>query len=157
MALPSNLRADYVELINAELDSIPIEQLDDVNLVIQGLRTIQNLEIDSHTNSAIADRIQSIRVYLESPEMYVQDKVNYEEFRSIILERIEAKIRELNALSLLEREDYIRVQQTRKNQAINNHKIMSERSAPEPGSEAHVLTEEEWLAESPSLPLHWSL
>ena len=42
MPLSSKLKADYVELINDRLDKIPIESIEEFNVVIQSLQNNQD-------------------------------------------------------------------------------------------------------------------
>lgn len=147
MPLTSKLRADYVELINNQLDTIKFDSLEDFVLVEQALQNIiQPMENYSQPEK-YREKMSFIEEYLQSPEDYVEHESNYSEYQQIIRERINAKILELQSLDMTQKQFYIQHQQTLRSQIQANQQTMAERRPPEPNSDSHVISEEQWHAE----------
>lgn len=147
MPLTSKLRADYIELINQQLDTIKIDSLDDFLLIQRALENIIQPSEDYVSPEKFRDKIFFIKDILQSPEDYVEHESNYNEYKQLIRERVSAKITELQSLSEVEKQVYIQNQQEQRAQSIRTQQVIAEHRPPEPGSAAHVLTEEQWLAE----------
>jgi hypothetical protein len=154
MPLTSKLRADYIELINQQLDNLSIETIEDFDLVREALSHIMLPEPRYITRStyAVPEKYQEsmdyIKSFLDEPESHVEDRANDHEYKHIIRDRITAKINELQALSEPQKQAYIQVQSNRRFQARANQATMSQHQAPAAGSEAHSLSSqqlyEEW-------------
>ncbi len=159
MALSNKLIADYVELINQTLDSIPIESLEGFDLLKTALK--ESLPKPSRfwnvfftpkvapVTEVYQSSIQYIQGFFTSPEDYVQNPADYRAFKEIIQSRIEAKIKALENLSTAEKETYIAAQKARHAQSKRNHARMSECTRPSPTSAAHT------LSETAALELQW--
>jgi hypothetical protein len=164
MPLTSELRADYIELINQQLDSLPVETLEDFDLVRGALNNIipptprylaRFFDLFSRNPTRIAvavpekyqERMDYIKNFLEKPENYVQDRANDNEYKHIIRDRITAKINEFQALSKPQKQAYIQAQSDRLTQVRANQATMSRRQAPAVGSEAHTLSTQQWFEE----------
>ena len=147
MPLSSKFKADYVEFINDQLDKIPIESIEEFNVVIQSLQNIISPISGFKVNEKYKDRMFIIKDYLNSPEDYVESEDDFDEYQQIIKDRIEKKTTELQTLNNSQRNAYIQNYQAGRNVATINQQIMAERLPPDPNSDAHVLSEEEWLAE----------
>lgn len=164
MPLTSELRADYIELINQQLDSIPIDTLEDFELVQRALSNITPPEPSYMTrfitffsrnptriNVAVPEKYQErmdyIKSFLEEPESYVQNRADDNEYKHIIRNRIAAKIHELQTLSEPQKQAYIQAQSDRLTQVRANQAIMSQHQAPAVGSEAHSLSTQQWFEE----------
>lgn len=147
MPLTSKLRADYIELINKQLDTIQIDSLEDFALAEQALQNII-LPVEGYLSpEKYREKIFFIKDYLHSPEDYVQHEQDYKEYQQIIRERIAAKAGELQSLDMTQKQSYIQHQQAQRAQTTINQQTMAQRRPPQPGSDAHVQTEDEWLAE----------
>lgn len=165
MPLTTKLIADYIELINHQLDNLLIETIDDFESVREALNHIipppapryltrfvrsfsRNL---NQTTYVVPEKYQEsmdyIKSFLEEPENYVQDRANYNQYKRIIRERIAAKIKELQNLSEPRKQAYIQAQSARRAQVTANQAIMSQHQAPTAGSGAHSLSTQQWLAE----------
>lgn len=147
MPLSNKLRADYIELINQQLDSVQITSLADFELVQQALQNILQPVEGYLVPVKFQEKVFFIKDTLQSPEDYVMHEANYNEYQEIIRERIHAKINEIQSLSEEQKQVYTQNQQEQRLQAISNQQMMAQHQSPEQGSEAHVLTEEQWHVE----------
>ncbi len=147
MPLSSKLKADYIELINDQLDKIPIESIEEFNVVIQSLQNIISPIPDFKVHEKYKDRMFIIKDYLNSAEDYVELEDDFVEYQQIIKDRIVQKTAELQTLTNAQRNAYIQNYREGRETAAINQQIMAEHLPPEPGSDAHVLSEEEWLAD----------
>jgi hypothetical protein len=143
MTSSSKIEADYVELINEALDQISIDSVADFAVVQCALQHISTPHSNYEIPTQYQERINAIREYLESPELYVQNKEDYAEFKELIKARIVSKISELESMDQNQKLSYIDAQAKRKSATTENQKIMSKSKAPKPGDAAHVLSEEE--------------
>lgn len=147
MPLSSKLKADYIEFINDQLDKIPIESTEEFNVVIQSLQNIISPIPDFKVHEKHKDRMFIIKDYLNSPEDYVELEDDFAEYQQIIKDRIAQKTAELQTLNNAQKDTYIQNYREGRDIATINHQIMAGHLPPEPGSDAHVLSEEEWLAD----------
>ena len=69
MPLSSKLKADYVEFINDQLDKIPIESVEEFNVVIKSLQNIISPIPDFKVPEKYKDRMFIIKDYLVGPEI----------------------------------------------------------------------------------------
>lgn len=147
MPLSSKLKADYNELINQQLDSIQIDSIEDFDLTQQALLNILQPREDYSLPEKFREKIFFIKDSLQSPEDYVEHESNYNEYKELIRERIKAKITEFQSLSETKKQAYIQNQQEQRLQSISTQQIIAQHRPPEPGSDRHVLSEEQWLTE----------
>ena len=125
MPFSSKLKADYVELINGELDSIIIVCSEEFELIAQELqnlltpRTILStlkgffssaLEKKPVLSKATQEQLAYVRYCLNTPQDFVKLEKDYAEYQEILKERIAAKIIELRTLSVNEKAAYIEFQ-----------------------------------------------
>ena len=151
MALSSKLKADYVELINQQLDHIPMPSIEEFNLVNEALINIVSPRAGYSIPEALRERIFDISDLLDSPEDYVESKEDYAEYQQIIRDRINAKVLELQSCNEKQKEAYIKAHKERKTAAAQYQQQIAGRQAPQPGSNAHTLTQEQWLAEQQAI------
>ena len=149
MSLSSRLEANYAELANQYLDSIPVEKEEEFEIVREALLSITEPSRGHNVASSLRDRVTAIKEIVEEPEMYVQGEENYPEFQRIIMHRVAAKIQEIDTLKPEEKRKYIESQKEQRENASQNQAVMAgrEREPSEEGSEAHVISREEWLRE----------
>lgn len=145
MPLSTKLQAEYTELINQYLDTIPVEKPEDFVEIKEALQAITDPTQSHHIAPTLEGRIKDIKEVLEQPELYVAKTDDYQEFTSIVMRRIAAKVSEINNLSPSEKEKIISEQNEIKERALQNQALMASRSPPAVGSEAHVVSEIEWL------------
>lgn len=124
MPFSSKLIAEYVELINNELDKIPINNVEDFTLISAALNniphpanstlrsTIAGLFYSYNITNSLKEAIAGVVELLNNPDSYVQDASNYAEFQNIIYTRITQKISEFQNMSLVEKQRYIHNQQS---------------------------------------------
>lgn len=122
MGLGTKLIADYVEMINAELDQIPVKRGEDFKLVAQELQQIICTSLFSSFKGAflskpkptlsrqILDQIDYIRFCYNNPKEYVASSSDYSEYKNILKERITAKIKEFQDFNLEDKKAYIAFQ-----------------------------------------------
>lgn len=144
MPLTTKLIADYTEMINQQLDNFPV---DDVQSVQKALENILSPHSDYIIPDDLRDRIFFIMDYLNEPGDYVSEPANYDEFRHLIRDAIQRKLVELKVITPERQSLYVEEQQTRRATASQTQQRMSLFSPPAVGSEAHVLSIEEWLLE----------
>lgn len=136
MSLSNKLIADYVELINHKLDGFQVENVNDFPLIITALEAITRE--DKSIPPALLDRVIDVREMLDHPEDYVQDQVNYPEYKEIILKRVSEKINELVSLSSQQQVSLIEEQKKLKEVTIKHQELMKGHTPPAANSEAHV-------------------
>lgn len=158
MPFTSKLRADYVELINQELDTIQIDSLEDFALVEQALQNIIQPAEGYSSPEKYREKMFFIKGYLQSPELYVTHEQNYDEYTQIIRDRITAKINESQLLSAEHREQLLQQglqNRARKTPERNNVIANADKVSPLPeeplatavaaGVAAGVITLEQYL------------
>ncbi|MDA8561490.1 hypothetical protein N9L02_00055 [Gammaproteobacteria bacterium] len=106
MPFSTKLKADYIEMINHQLDNIKIEVLNDFTLVQEFLLGIID-PLNYFSAPKYSEAMNDIREYLDSPENWVEDSSDYEEYRKIIVDRITSKIDELKNMSVSQKKAYI--------------------------------------------------
>ena len=147
MPLSSKLKADYIELINNQLDTIEFNSLEEFEVAVQALQNILSPNPAFNVPEKYKAKMLTIQDYLNSPEYYVEFENDYAEYQQIIRSRIEGKISELQTLNTAEKQAYIQNIQEARTLATRNQAIMAQHKPPEPGSAAHTITEEEWHAQ----------
>ncbi len=145
MPLTNKLKADYVELINKQLDHIPMESVEEIDLIKEALSNINNPTAGYSVPETLRERIFDVSDILNSPEDYVESEQNYAEYQQIIRDRINAKVVELQSLSEGQKLADIQAHHERGTAAAQYQQQIAERQAPKPGSDAHTITEEEFL------------
>ena len=145
MPLSSKLRADYAELINQQLDTIRIDTVEDFTLVQQALNNIIQ-PATYQVPEKYKEKIFGINDYLKDPGDYVQYESDYDEYKQIITDRIASKIDEFKSLSESQKREYIENQLPQRSQTAANQQTMAQRQPPQQGTDAHVLTENQWHA-----------
>lgn len=152
MTLSTKLIADYSELTNQFLDSIPIEKEEEFEVVKEALLSISKPYENHHVPDSLKDRIGGIKDVLANPDMYVQNEANYLQFKNIILQRVAAKIQEIDTLKPAGKITYIENLKKIRDRAFQDQASMATRKPPEKGSEAHVPDETAyWIASMRSL------
>ena len=152
MPLSTKLRAEYAELIAQSLDNIPIDSLEDFDSVHQALQNIIRPAASRHSIAYTVpekykDRMFAIKDHLQDPGDYVEHERDYDEYKQIIRDRITSKIQELQSFDSAQKEAYIQNQHDRRSQTTVNQEIMAQHMPPEPESDRHVLTEQQWHAQ----------
>ena len=147
----SKLIADYVEMINQALDTIAIKSDCDIANVVDALMLITLekpiLKAISTLNEDLRESLESIAEFYHSPDMYVRDPKDYDAYQKILADRIIAKIETLKDMSLQDVSHYIQQREATRQSTQGNHALISAAVAPEPGSDAHTISEEAMLYE----------
>jgi vacuolar-type H+-ATPase subunit I/STV1 len=133
----------YIDLINQQLDKLPIEKEEDFDKVIEALKSILEPQEQHTISPPLVDRINRIKEFIAEPEIYEQAQ-----FKGIIFRRISEKIKEFSQLSFKEKQDYISDQNKIKQETDQKQAQLASKKAPELGSPAHVISEEELLQEA---------
>lgn len=119
MTFSNKLKADYIEMINGELDRIPVAHIEEFNLIAQELQNIINFHLigaikgfffpkpKTTLSNAIEEQLDYIRYCYNVPKDFVTYAKDYPEYQQIIKERISAKIIEFQKLTEKEKNDYI--------------------------------------------------
>ncbi|MBI2786786.1 MAG: hypothetical protein HYX60_11010 [Legionella longbeachae] len=128
MAFSSKLIADYVELINGELDKIPVKLINEFDLIADELQNFikskslfsnliellnSTVEKKSLLSEAAQEQLAYVRYLLNTPKDYVKSPKDYAEYQEILKNRIQAKIIEFRTFTNLEKEAYLKFQQER--------------------------------------------
>jgi hypothetical protein len=126
MGFSTKLKADCVELINEELDSIPIDRLEEFDLIARELQDIisppsfiSSLRCffcpapkkKSPLSAAAQEQLGYVRFCFDNPQEYVKLKADYAEYQQIIKDRITAKIAEFQTFNASEKRAYIQFQE----------------------------------------------
>lgn len=143
------LVADYTEMVNQYLDTIDIcnvNEFEKIECALSILLERNVVEIDVE-NESLKHRIRSLKELIDHPDWYVECPEQFDQYITIIKTRIRAKIIELNGLAEEQKQNYIERQNNLRVVTQNNAEKMAHARPPEPGSEAHTLSEEAWLLE----------
>lgn len=144
MPLSNKLKADYIELFNNTLDNIPIKSLDNFNTLARLLEDMVSKQDVKPEN--VSDDLSSIRGLIQEPELFAKPE-DQDEFRDLLILRINSKINELRTLSTTQKEEIIEENIKKQHQVTIKHEIMKRAQPPKPNSPSHTLSEYEWLAE----------
>ncbi|MCE3233426.1 MAG: hypothetical protein K0R98_1683 [Rickettsiaceae bacterium] len=163
MGLSAKLRQDYTELADSYLNGISgyrttsaketkelagttgiIGKPEDVILALQSLLTPQN---GYTVPEELKDTISPIQELLDSPEMYVRNAADFQEFKDIIKSRITNKIEELQQLSPEAAAKIIDEKKKQKEEANNNKDLMASKTAPQEGDDSHTISLQQMLLE----------
>jgi len=169
----SKIKADWVELINDQLDKLSVQSPEEAKTVSAALNSLLSLWgefLQGHSDLRVAEaaqrvlsqvqgslpeelseplkkRIESIQELLAEPEMYVQLPDNFLQFQNTVLDRIRGKIDELSSVdasTVAQRKAEMAAQAAARDQA---HAVMQGRRMPSPVDEAATLSEHQG---------HWS-
>ncbi|KTD44275.1 hypothetical protein [Legionella parisiensis] len=123
MTFSSKLRADYVELINEELDRIPVVGIEEFNLIAEELQILITPPFilalkgffscnpkKSTLTEAAQNQIAYIHYCYNTPKDFVTNTKDYSEYQQILKERISAKITEFQKFTEKEKNAYITFQ-----------------------------------------------
>ncbi|KTD71295.1 hypothetical protein [Legionella tucsonensis] len=122
MTFSSKLKADYVEMINGELDSIPVAHIEEFILIAQELQKlitssfilvlngIFHSPMKSTLTEAAQEQIAYVRYCYNTPKDFVKNAKDYTEYQQILAERITAKITEFQTFTTKEKNAYIEFQ-----------------------------------------------
>lgn len=146
-SLSTKLQAEYADLVNQYLDHIPIASVNEFSTVADALGTITDPKTSRTVPNGLKERISSIQELLDQPELYVENKKDYAAYRKVILDRVAAKVRELSSMTLAEKERYMAEGHERKERTAHFQNITVSARPPAPNSEAHTISDEQWLAE----------
>ena len=150
MALTARMKYDYVELINKRLD-IPVKSIEEFDAMQEALSNILAPNARYLTPEVLQEQILDICDLLNSPQDYVISVDDYPEYQKIIHSRIEEPVKMFQSFSHEEKLAYIQNQKKNREEDHANaaayQALVAERQPPQPGSEAHTITEEQWLAE----------
>ncbi len=120
MPFSTKLIADYVEMINGELDRIPVEQPAEFKFITEELQNmiswsffgaIKNCFFKAPPKpvlpQATKEQLDYIRYCLDTPQEFVKSAADYAEYKQIITQRINAKIKEFQSMDKTAKWDYI--------------------------------------------------
>jgi hypothetical protein len=155
VAFSSLEKAQYVELVNDKLHAVRIQDQGMFSVFASALRTLidskdtpRSLETTPRSletkNDGISQCIEDLTEMLKEAEMYATPE-HHEEFRSIVRDRVAAKIHQLELLAEDEKAGQTYVDQQEKTEAeVKAHQeTMRKAHEPLPDSEAHVVSAEE--------------
>lgn len=122
MPFSTKEKADYVEMINEELDSIPVEHPNEFKLIAEELQKMISWSIIGALKSrffspqkpalpqASEKQLNYVRYCLNTPQEFVKSSKDYAEYHQIITKRITAKINEFQSLDDKTMHDYLKFQ-----------------------------------------------
>ncbi len=141
----TKLQADYAELVHQYLDNLPAEKEQDFEVIVEALKSITEPTVSHTVPQNLEGRIKTIKEIVDNPDLYVQDNKYYDEFKTIIIQRVVAKINEIQNLSPADKEKYIADQKKLKETAMASQSVIKTHQPPAPGSEAHTISEQQML------------
>jgi hypothetical protein len=145
IAFTSKEKAQYVELVNDQLRAVQICDPRMFSVFASALQQLLNpTATPPPSDEKISRCVEDLTEMLEHPEMYAKAE-HHKEFRSIIRDRVAAKIKELDLLVKDEKagQTYIELQQKSRKEAQDSLETMKAAHEPAQGSEGHVVSEEE--------------
>jgi len=100
MSFSTQLHDDYDNFINGFLQNISVERKEDCETITRALQTIINpeLELEDRVSAELAGRITPLKELLSNPGAFVQDSENFPAFQRMVMDRVAAKIKEINTL-----------------------------------------------------------
>src|SRR3990167_4907138 len=110
MPLSSKLRAEYVELINQALDTIPMLKPADFGTAVRDLEKILASTSGGGTldfDPQLKESMETVHEYYIQPESYVAARTDDAEYQQIIKDRIQAKINEFNSFTSTQKHQYV--------------------------------------------------
>lgn len=122
MSFSSKLKADYVELINGELDRIPVERVAEFSLIAQelqkliapafvlSLKSLFGCSSKSTLPKATQEQIAYVSYCYKTPKDFVQTAEDFPQYQQILRDRITAKITEFQTFTEKEKTAYIAFQ-----------------------------------------------
>ncbi|MBS0652902.1 MAG: leucine-rich repeat domain-containing protein [Verrucomicrobia bacterium] len=169
----SKVKADWVELINDQLDKLSVHSPEEAKTVSAALSSLVSLWgefLQGHSDLRVAEaaqrvlsqvqtslpeelsaplkkRIESIQELLAEPDLYVQVPDNFLQFQNTVLDRIRGKIEELGSIdasTISQRAEERAAQAAARDQA---QVLMQGRRMPSPVDDAATLSEHQG---------HWS-
>lgn len=145
--LSNRHRAEYIEMINAALDAIPMEQASDFTVAATELEKIVNaVEAKNKPNFQAKSKeyFEALYEFFIHPEDYAKPE-HQRESMEIILNRIRARIKEFRTLTTEQQTHYITDQKNKKEIVKQNHQIMLASESKRPQHIKHVESEETML------------
>jgi hypothetical protein len=142
-ALSTKLIAEYTELANQYLDRIPVKKLQDFQKITVALEALAK---ENTPPSQLKNRLAPIKELLDFPEDWVKAE-DIPEFKSLICNRIAAKVKELASFTEEEKLLYIHQQHMRRINSTQGKKKVEEAAARTGNRAPNILSEEEWLDE----------
>lgn len=132
MPLTSALVSEYTIKANEYLDHIIIENEKEKEQTILALKIILEKQSRKLIESHIRNKIKPLVEYLDNPELWVENKIDYSEFQKIIMTRIAAKIDYYINTKKLNRK------RKERERILDNQSFLATRKPPELGSKAHT-------------------
>jgi hypothetical protein len=144
--LSSRERALCAQLVGDYLDHIEIGTPEEIPAVVEALRALSEPRQPHVVAPRLRERIQSIQGLIDEPEMYVQNPALHDAFRNVVRDRVAREIANLVSLTPEGTLELIRQRSSLRSEATQYQSMVSERQAPAPDSDAHVVSDEQWLA-----------
>lgn len=120
MPFSTKLIADYVEMINGELERIPVEQPAEFKFITEELQDmiswsflkgLRNCFFTSPSKPdlphATQEQLNYISYCLNTPQDFVKSSADYAEYKKILTQRITAKINEFQSMDRKAKWEYI--------------------------------------------------
>ncbi|KTD63797.1 hypothetical protein Lsan_1230 [Legionella santicrucis] len=133
MPFSTKLVADYVEMINGELDHIPVAQPAEFKFIAEELhdmiswsfsKAIRNCFFRASPKPtlphATKEQPNYISYCLNNPQDFVKLAADYAEYKKILIQRITAKINEFQSMDTKEKWKYIQFQKESHNAPLQN-------------------------------------
>ena len=156
-SVTNKMIAEYAELASEYLDKIPITKMEDFDVISLALNVIMDTNQSVNIEEKIKERFSNLNDYKEimekvsdlqeilDPEMNFAKKEFYDLFKQTVFKQINLKIKEIDSMSEPQKLALINEYAINKIKIGEDQSIMKKSKAPEEGSEAHVLTEQQWL------------
>jgi len=145
-SMNSKLEADYVEFVNGQLDSIPIHDIEDFQTIASALEAINESTQSNNLPENLKESIGAITELIKEPELYAAPE-NQEGFKEIVMKRIAAKVKEIQNLTTEEKIKQLHSSIDKRIMADDYKERVANLAPPSPGSDAHVLSFEDYLRE----------
>ncbi len=133
MPFSTKLIADYVEMINGELDHIPVEQPAEFKFIIEELqdmiswsfpKILRNCFFKAPSKPdlphATREQLNYISYCLNTPQDFVKSSADYAEYKKILTQRITAKINEFQSMNTKAKWGYIEFQKESHSEPLQN-------------------------------------
>ncbi|KTC78433.1 hypothetical protein [Legionella cincinnatiensis] len=133
MPFSTKLIADYVEMINGELDHIPVRQPAQFKFIVEELqdmiswsfsRTLKNCFFKAPPKPdlpyATKEQLNYISYCLNNPQDFVKSAADYAEYKKILTQRITAKINEFQSMDTKAKWEYIQFQKENHSAPLQN-------------------------------------
>ena len=135
---------EYAQLADDFLKILPANNPEDLTRISEALKGILNDSEALALPDPLKGSVESIRDLLDPAMGYCQPE-HYDRFKTIIMEKIAAKVNEIILMTQADKDLYVEKQREQREPVSEQHKKMSTETAPAEREERHTCSEFEMM------------